>query len=94
VRKFAIPGGVDDVDLVLLPLGVGQAGGEGMFAGDGFFVEIGHRRAVVDFPQPVDGAGREEHRGDQLGFSAAAVSHHGDVADACSIVDLHTGYSS
>ena len=47
-QEVGEPGRVDDVDFGLLPLGVGEAGGERVLAGDFFFVEVGDGRAVVD----------------------------------------------
>ena len=64
LRKFADARRVDEVDLGLVPLGVGEAGGERVLAGDLFFVVVGDRRAVVDRAEPVDRAGIEEQRGD------------------------------
>ena len=84
-------GGVDEVDLGFLPLGVGQAGREGVLAGDGFFVKIGDGGALVHLAEAVDRAGGEQHGGDELGLAASAVADHRHVADACSVVDLHTG---
>jgi len=82
---------VDDVDLGLLPLGVGEAGGQGVLAGDFFFVEVGDRGAFVDLPQPVDGARHEQHRRHQLCFAASTVPDHRDVPDGSGIIDLHKG---
>jgi hypothetical protein len=84
--------GVDDVDFGFLPLGVGQAGGEGVLAGDLFVVEVGDGRAFVDLAQPVDGAGSEEQGRDQLGLSTPAVTDYSHVADAGGVVDLHRGF--
>ena len=52
---------IDDVDFGLLPFGVGEAGGEGVAAGDFLVVEVGHGGAVVHLAHAVDGAGDEEH---------------------------------
>ena len=65
-----------------------------MLAGDFFFVEVGDGRAFVDLPEAVDGAGGEEHGGDQLCLAASAVADDGHIADAGGVVDLHTGYPS
>ena len=59
LRKLPMPGRVDEVDLVLVPLGVGEAGRQRVLAGDFFFVEVGDGRAVVDLAEAVDHAGVE-----------------------------------
>ena len=56
---------VDEVDLVLVPLDVGEAAGQRVLAGDFFFVVIRDRRPVVHAAEPVDGAGVEEQRRDR-----------------------------
>ncbi len=88
VRK---PGRIDDVDLVLLPLGVGEAGGERVLACDGFVVEIGNRGPFVNLPEAIDRPGRKQHGGDQLGLAASAMPDYSHVADAPGVVDLHRG---
>ena len=87
-------GRVDDVDFGVLPLGVGETGGECVLTGDFFVVEVGDGGAVVDLPDAVDRAGHEEHRGHQLCLAAPAVPDHRNVADAGRVIDLHTGYPS
>ena len=62
---------VDEVDFGLVPLGVGEAGGERVLAGDFFFVEVGDGGAVVDLAEPVDRAGIEEGGRGELGFSGS-----------------------
>src|SRR5438132_1206981 len=83
---------VDDVDLGLLPLGMSEAGGERVLAGDFFFVEVGHGGAFVHLAEPVDRAGGEEHRGDKLCLAASTMADHRDVPDGGGVVDLHKGY--
>jgi hypothetical protein len=82
-------GSVDDVDLGLLPLGVGKAGGERVLAGDRFVVEIRDRGPFVNLPEAIDGPGCEQHGGDQLGLAASAMPDYSHVADAPGVVDLH-----
>ena len=53
-EKIPESGSVDQIHFRLVPLGVCEACGEGMFAGDFFVVVIGYRRAVIDLSQPVD----------------------------------------
>ncbi len=65
-HEVADPGCIDEVDLELVPLGIGEAGGERVLAGDFFLVEVRDGRAVVDLPEAVDHAGVEEERGGEL----------------------------
>ncbi len=80
---------VDEVDLRLVPLDVGEAGGECVLAGDFFLVEIGHRRAFVDATEAVDGTGVEQQRREQLRLAGAAMADQRDIPHALSVVDLH-----
>ena len=90
-QEIRHPRRVDEVDLVLVPLDVGEAAGEGVLAGDFFFVVIGDGRPVVHAAEAVDGAGVEEQRGNQLRLPGAAMTDQGDISDVGSIVDLHAG---
>ena len=89
LRKLPMPGRVDQVDLLLVPLGVGEAGRERVLAGDFLFVEVGDRRAVVDLAEAVDHAGVEEDGGGELRLARSAVADESDVPDAGGVVDLH-----
>ena len=60
--------------------------------GDGFFVVVGGRRAVIDLAEPVHGPGIQQQRGHELRLSGAAVSHHYHVPDARRVKDLHKCY--
>ena len=84
-----MPGRVDQVDLLLVPLGVGEAGRERVLAGDFFFVEVGDGRAVVDLAEPVDHAGVGEDGGGELRLARSGVTDERDVPDAGGVVDLH-----
>ena len=83
------PRGIDEVDLVAVPLDVGEAGGKGVLAGDFFFVEVGDGGAVVDAAETVHGAGGEQQRGEQLRLAGAAMTDQGDISQALSFIDLH-----
>jgi hypothetical protein len=83
------PGRVDEVDLGLVPLGVGDGGRQGVLAGDFLFVEVGDGVAFVDLAQPVDHAGIEENRRGELGLARPGMPDDRDVPDACRVVDLH-----
>ena len=53
-EEVAHPGRVDEIDLLLVPLGVGEAGGERVLAGYFLFVEVGDRRAFIDLAEAID----------------------------------------
>ena len=84
-----MPGRVDEVDLLLVPLGVGEAGRQRVLAGDFFFVEVGDGRAFVDLAEAVDHAGVDEDGGGELRLAGTAVTDERDVSDAGGVVDLH-----
>ena len=90
-QEIRHPRRVDEVDLVLVPLDVGEAAGERVLPGDFLFVVIRDRRPVVHTAESVDRAGVEEQRGDQLRLAGAAMTDEGDISDVGSIVDLHVG---
>ena len=81
-EEVRVAGRVEQVDLGLAPLAVGEGGLQADLALDLVGVEVGDGGAVVDAAEPVDGAHVEEHGGDQRRLAAAAVAHHGHVADA------------
>ena len=60
---------VDQVDLVLVPFGIGEAGRQRMLPRDFLFVVIGDGGAVIHLPEAVDHAGVVESGGDELRFS-------------------------
>ena len=82
---------VDQVDLLLVPLGVGEAGRQRVLPRDFLFVEIGDGRAVVDLAEAIDHAGIGEDGRGELCLAGAAVSDERDVSDAGGVVDLHNG---
>ena len=90
-EEIAEAGRIDEVDFGLVPLGVGEAGGQRVFAGDLFVVVVGDRVAVVHLAEPVHHPGGEEQSRDQLGLAASAVADHGHIPDAGGVVDLHSG---
>ena len=75
-------GRVDEIDLVLVPLDVGEAAGQRVLPRDFLFVVIGDRRPVVHAPEAVHRAGIEQQRRDELRLAGAAVADQGDVSDA------------
>ena len=90
-QEVADAGRVDQVDLVLVPFGVGEAGRQRVLAGDLLFVEIGDRRAVVDLAESVDHAGVGEDGRGELRLARSGVTDERDVSDAGGVVDLHGG---
>ena len=87
--EVGVAGRVDQVDLVARPLerGHGQRDRDAALLLLG--LGVGGRRAVLDPPDPVDGAGSGQQRLGQGGLPAAAVAHEGHVADLVGRVALH-----
>jgi len=81
--------GVDDVDLVAVPLGPGQAGGDGLLALDLLFRVIEHRTAVVHVAAASDLFRHMEHRIGQAGLADTVWAHQGHVADLFHGEGLH-----
>src|SRR5688572_19014614 len=88
-EKVAESGRIEQIDFRLVPLRVGEAGGERMLAADFLFVVVRHCIAFVDLAEAVDHPGIEQQRGHELGFARTAVTHYSHVADTGSVVDLH-----
>ena len=88
-QEVGVAGGVEEIDLGLSPLPVGEAGLQADLPLDLVGVEIGGGGAVVHPAEAVQGPHVVEHGGGQGGLAAAPVAHEGDVADARSVVDLH-----
>ena len=80
-QEVADAGRVDQIDLLLVPLGVREAGRERVLARDFFFVVIGDGRALVDLAEAVDHAGVGEDGGGELGLAGTAVTDESDVSD-------------
>src|SRR5207244_13445520 len=62
--------------------------------GNFLFVGVGDRRALVDLPKSIYGAGVEQRGRGQLSLSGAAVSDERHVPDVRRIIDLHNTMSS
>ena len=82
---------VDEVDFLLSPFGVGEAGRECVLARYFLFVVVGDGRAVVDLAEAIHHAGVGEDGRSELCFPGSAVTDEGDIANAGGVVDLHTG---
>ena len=76
------PRRVDEIDLAAVPLGVGEAGGEGVLAGDFFFVVVGDRGAFVDLPSRLTAPASKSSAEMQLRLAGAAMADQGDVSEA------------
>jgi hypothetical protein len=88
-QEVAHPRRVDEVDLLLVPLGIGQAGRQRVLADDFFFVVVGDGRSIVDLAEAIDHAGIGEDGGGELGLARSAVTDEGDIPNAGGVVDLH-----
>src|SRR5262249_42860261 len=84
---------IDEVDLLLVPLRVCEAGRQRVLARDLFFVEIGHGRPVIDLAESIDHAGIGEDGRGELCFPGSAVADDRDVPDGSGVVNLHNGGS-
>ena len=93
-RKLPMPGVSMMLILSLFHSAKASDGRERVLSGNLFVVVVGHRGAVIDAAEPRRRAGGEEERGNQLGLARAAVADDSDVADAPSVVGLHSGYPS
>ena len=90
LRKLPMPGVSMRLILLLVPLGVGEAGRQRVLAGDLFFVEVGDGRAVVDLAEAVDHAGVGQNGRGELRLAGSGVADERDVSDAGGVVDLHS----
>ena len=102
VDEEVVAGRVDEVELDFLsrgpalrslggggPLGVRERRPDGNLARDFFFVEVGHRLALVHPPQALDEPGGVQAGGDQRGLAGVAVAGDPDGADGFSRIHLH-----
>ena len=77
-----MPGVSMKLILVLFHSAQARLRGEGVLAGDLFFVVVGDRRAVVHAAEAVDSAGIEQQRGEQLRLAGAAMADERDISQA------------
>ena len=95
VDEGGIAGSIEEIDFCFvglpggLPFGVSEAGIDGNFAGNFFFVPIGDGGAVGDFTQPRRHAGGEEQRRHELGFPRIAVAYNANVAYPFGCIGFH-----
>src|SRR5262249_25601266 len=90
LNEVAEAGGIDEVDLVLVPLAEGKLGGDCNFAFDFIFVVIRRGIPVVYATKAIGGAGIEKHSGYQRSLAASSVSDDADIANVFAFVDVHT----
>ena len=82
-------GDVEDVDLDVVPHGVGECHADGYFALDLFVVIVHRCGAVVHFAQTVDRLGHVEHRFGERSLALTGVTDERDVADKFGCKSLH-----
>ncbi len=88
VNENVVAGRVEEVDLMLLPLGKGRRGGDAEAPRDLFLVEVGRSRAFFDSAQPRRRAGGKERARNKSGFPASAVADDGEIAQLGGLVGL------
>ena len=81
--EVGVTRGVDDVDLVALPLDGRQGGRDREAALVLLGFEIGDGGGVLDPARAADGAGEMQQRLGQGGLAGPAVADQGHVADGC-----------
>ena len=82
-------GCIDEVDLGLSPLGIGQPRRNRHLAGDFFFVVIGGGAAVIHAAQALARARSVKHRRDQRRLAGVAVSDHRHIPHIRAFIDFH-----
>ena len=88
-REIEIPGGVDEVDLRVHPLGDAEGEVDGILAFDLVGGVVGEGGPLLDGPVALARAGHEREGVNQGGLAARAVAHHGHVADLRCLVHAH-----
>lgn len=90
-HEIKIAGHVDDVEHLLVPVNRRNGRADGDFSLDLLRVVVGNGVAVLDTTLAVDRSGSEQQCLHQRGFSFAAMSHEGDVADVLGLIACHYG---
>ncbi len=88
-QENAEAGGVQEVDFVVLPLHVGDRGGDRMLALDLVGVEVRRRRPILDAAEARGRAGVEKELRDERRFAGVVVPGHGHVPNLGTGVNLH-----
>ena len=89
VDEHVEAGGVDQVDLLLVPLGCGDGGGDRDLASDLLLVKIGDGGAVFGAGQAVGGAGRKQEPRRKRSLAGIAVTDQGHVPNIAGFVNFH-----
>ena len=89
-QEVGVARGVDQVDLVALPLERGHGERQRDPAPLLLGVVVADGGAVLDPPEAVDGAGSVQERLGQRRLAGAAVAHQGHVADLLGRKELHS----
>ncbi len=89
VDEDVVAGSVQNVDLVLFPLGHGNGGRDRDFALDLLLVKICDRVALIDSEKAIGSSGGEKQRGSERGLAGIAVAHYTNVPDIFAFVDFH-----
>ena len=83
-------GGVEDVQVLAVVVGVEDVGVDGEVVLVFLLVEVGDGRAVVHAPHPIDRVGLEEQGIGQAGLARGAVPHECNVPDVLhQVLDGH-----
>ncbi len=82
---------VQQVDLVILPFGVGEGAGNRVLPLDLVGVEVGDRGAVQDAPEAGHGSGVEQELRDERRLARVVVTDESDIANLISSVRFHRG---
>ena len=89
--KIGVSRGIDDVDLVFLPLEMVERGTDTQAAFDFLRLKIHHRGSIVDPPEAVRGTSVKKHGFSKRSLARFSVANQGDVAQAVGFVFLHGG---
>ncbi len=88
-EEIEIPGGIQQVQLGVHPLGVADAERDGVFAIDFVRGGIGEGTAFLDRPMAAAGTGHEREGVHQGRLATRAVAHERHVPDGLRPVNLH-----
>ena len=88
--EVGVAGGVDDVDLVALPLDGCEGQGQGLSPLLLFGIEVADGAAIFHATQALNGAGLQEERLGQGRLTGAPMTNQHDVADLlrCNLIHL------
>ena len=87
--KIKVAGGVEQIDLFLLPFDQCQRGGNGKASFQFFIIIIADCIFIADLSQSVCSLGKVEHGFCQRGLSVRAVADQANIADVSGFVVFH-----